>query len=118
MKQGRKNRVAKNPSFPARMNNTDPQRLLSRGLRSGGGCSEEKKKSQKQTRQKSSQKFVLIEKTSSAELVGRGYPKPIPKKMEKFHQEVRGKTVFLISFSVWNKHKAEITNVIIRLTMA
>jgi len=108
-----KNDVANNPGFFARMENLDPQHLASKTIAIVPTRKfKPKKKNHEKIKRKIFQKFVLIEKLSSTEFLGRNYPNPVPKKMCKFHQEKRGTFIFLIPNVLWEKHRDKILEII------
>ena len=116
---GIKKEVAKNPGFFKRMDELDPQHLIADKAQGGNhknNVINKKGTYQGKIKKKTFHVCVLIERLSTTELVGRSFPKPVPKKISKFHSEVRGDVTFLVSLTVWEKHKDEVLAIIEKRT--
>ena len=82
------NKVANNYGFPHRMDDLDPQKLLS----TGSGSKKKKKKEQK---------TFIIHSTTKTELVSQAIGN-MPKRLDQYHRKIMDGTVFLIKLSEWN----------------
>jgi hypothetical protein len=87
--------------------NTDPRRLARREDKEGKRYVYYEK-----IRSESFLEYFIIEKSHEVKLTVRSCIKPTPQKMNKFHREDRGKKIFFISQTVWNKYKTEVLKTI------
>lgn len=97
-----KNKAANSPKISdSNKYSTDPHRIAVK--------ENQRVPKNKKRKADSLQVFFLIEKKPDrVELIGKSFPKPMPQKMNKFQQEIRGNIVFLISIPVWKKYKEEV----------